>query len=429
MGSEDRESRNLVEKDQYDLSMRRRSKSNESHLIVRTTSDPDLYNRGRSRSNVSQCSRSRSQTKTQISVDELLMDTQLLTPRKFSLVKGPRPNPDGMASTANGTVPSEVAIRVETPGNLNPLKGFVAEEGRNSNQNHPRTADEVVERRRALQKQKEAAFLKLRAELERAHHELRKRDEECKKLSSVRDDLDREVEELTASLFEEAHKMVTEAKVKQASAEMQLKEAKMKMDGLEAEVAALKVLVITSTPSNPGKKAHRRAPSAGQICTDCETYHCHSDGPKDDDDLAVIDSPNEKEVDRIAHREFTSWLEKRCPMNSNQFLDTIEKHDVMPCLHFPNQELASEVFNAIKENLLVIEPVSGTNKSRRCVLTKASISCSYRFRIGESGKWNYISNGCRARIIAVADLYTFLRYIQQGLIRKEGMEMFVMNCT
>ena len=41
---------------------------------------------------------------------------------------------------------------------------------RNSNQNHPRTAEEVVERRRALQKQKEAAFLKLRAELERAHH-------------------------------------------------------------------------------------------------------------------------------------------------------------------------------------------------------------------------------------------------------------------
>ena len=68
------------------------------------------------------------------------------------------------------------------------------------------------------------------------------------------------------------------------------------MDGLEAEVAALKVLVITSTPSNPGKKAHRRAPSAGQICTDCETYHSQSDGPRDDDDWAVIDSPNEKEV-------------------------------------------------------------------------------------------------------------------------------------
>ena len=46
MGSEDRESRN-VEKDQGDLSIRRRSKSNESYLIVRTTSDPDLYSRGR----------------------------------------------------------------------------------------------------------------------------------------------------------------------------------------------------------------------------------------------------------------------------------------------------------------------------------------------------------------------------------------------
>ena len=68
------------------------------------------------------------------------------------------------------------------------------------------------------------------------------------------------------------------------------------MDGLEAEVAALKVLVITSTPSNPGKKGHRRAPSAGQICSDCQTYHSETDAPKNDDDWAVIESPDEKEV-------------------------------------------------------------------------------------------------------------------------------------
>ena len=32
--------------------------------------------------------------------------------------------------------------------------------------------------------------------------QLRRRDEECKRLSRVRDDLDNEVEELTASLFQ-----------------------------------------------------------------------------------------------------------------------------------------------------------------------------------------------------------------------------------
>ena len=34
----------------------------------------------------------------------------------------------------------------------------------------PRTATEVLEKRRAMQRQNEAAFLKLRAELERAHY-------------------------------------------------------------------------------------------------------------------------------------------------------------------------------------------------------------------------------------------------------------------
>lgn len=67
------------------------------------------------------------------------------------------------------------------------------------------------------------------------------------------------------------------------------------MDGLEAEVAALKVLVITSTPSNPGKKGHRRAPSADQICSDCHSYHCETDGR--DNQWDIIETQDEKEVD------------------------------------------------------------------------------------------------------------------------------------
>ena len=64
-------------------------------------------------------------------------------------------------------------------------------------------------------------------------------------------------------------------------------------------MAALKMLVITSTPSNPGKKGHRRAPSADQICSECQTYHCEMDGLSVDNQWDVIDSPEEKEVGRL----------------------------------------------------------------------------------------------------------------------------------
>ncbi|XP_068050392.1 guanine nucleotide exchange factor for Rab-3A isoform X5 [Anomalospiza imberbis] len=96
----------------------------------------------------------------------------------------------------------------------------------------------------------------LRDELHKAQKELKLKDKECERLSKVREQLEQELEELTASLFEEAHKMVREANTKQAAAEKQLREARGKIDMLQAEVTALKTLVITSTPSSPNRELH-----------------------------------------------------------------------------------------------------------------------------------------------------------------------------
>ncbi|POI23711.1 hypothetical protein CIB84_012543 [Bambusicola thoracicus] len=112
----------------------------------------------------------------------------------------------------------------------------------------------------------------------RSSSELKLKDKECERLSKVREQLEQELEELTASLFEiwldseesqsptvplkhklvlsEAHKMVREANTKQAASEKQLKEAWGKIDMLQAEVTALKTLVITSTPSSPNWELH-----------------------------------------------------------------------------------------------------------------------------------------------------------------------------
>lgn len=50
--------------------------------------------------------------------------------------------------------------------------------------------------------------------------------------------------------------MVREANIKQATAEKSLKESTMKVDVMTAEVAALKTLVLTSTPSKPNLHLH-----------------------------------------------------------------------------------------------------------------------------------------------------------------------------
>lgn len=50
--------------------------------------------------------------------------------------------------------------------------------------------------------------------------------------------------------------MVREANEKRAAAEKALTESQMKVDVLTAEVAALKTLVLTSTPSRPNPHLH-----------------------------------------------------------------------------------------------------------------------------------------------------------------------------
>lgn len=50
--------------------------------------------------------------------------------------------------------------------------------------------------------------------------------------------------------------MVREANERQAAAEKALKESQMKVEVLTAEVAALKTLVLTSTPSSPNPHLH-----------------------------------------------------------------------------------------------------------------------------------------------------------------------------
>ncbi|XP_072905432.1 guanine nucleotide exchange factor for Rab-3A isoform X6 [Hemitrygon akajei] len=318
--------------------------------------------------------------------------------------------------------------------------------------------------------------------------ELKLKDEECEKLSKVREQLEQELEELTASLFEEAHKMVREANTKQAAAEKQLKEAQGKIDVLLAEVTALKTLVITSTPSSPNrelhpqlqcpskavfKKGHGRNKSMSSAIVTAATQNAqlqtlNKDGrepgvptllslllcivpgraiyvtPEPFEHLSKSPSKREHQIDLILFDEFQTWkeeptLDKACP-----FLERIYQEDIGPCLSFAKHELTEAVQAAVENNTLSIEPAAvqalpvvkasaiecgGPNGWQAEVVTKCALSglsrtCKHRIKLGDTGSYFYISPSCRTRITAVCNFLTYIRYIQQGLVRQDVEQMY-----
>ncbi|NXC36682.1 R3GEF factor, partial [Campylorhamphus procurvoides] len=280
----------------------------------------------------------------------------------------------------------------------------------------------------------------LRDELHKAQKELKLKDKECERLSKVREQLEQELEELTASLFEEAHKMVREANTKQAVAEKQLREARGKIDMLQAEVTALKTLVITSTPSSPNRELHPQLQSpsrAGFRKGHGRNKSTSSALGAASLALAPEPVPREcREVDSTLFAEFQAWKESPTLDKSCSFLDRIYREDVGPCLDFSKQELSQLVRVAVEQNTLTIEPVASQplpvlqvpaeecGGPKKCALSGLARTCKHRIMLGDSGNYYYISPSCRARITAVCNFFTYIRYIQQGLVRQDVELMF-----
>lgn len=282
---------------------------------------------------------------------------------------------------------------------------------------------------------REKGYERLKEELAKAQQELKLKDEECERLSKIRDQLGQELEELTASLFEEAHKMVREANVKQATAEKQLKEAQGKIDVLQAEVAALKTLVLSTSPTSPTKeiqpgvklpfkKGHVRNKSTSSAMVGSQQ------------EFSVIQPivKDSKEADLSLYNEFKSWKEEPTMDRQCSFLGRIYQEDICPCLAFSKSELASAVLEAVENNTLSIEPV-GLQPTRfvkasavecggpkKCALSGQTKSCKHRIKLGDSSNYYYISPCCRYRITSVCNFFTYIRYIQQGLLKQQDID-------
>jgi len=290
-------------------------------------------------------------------------------------------------------------------------------------------------------KGKEYTNSRLKEELFKVENELKRKDEECKKLTHVQDQMSEELEELTARLFEEANKMVQDANIKRMNSEKLLQEATNKIEVLQAEVTALKTLVITSTPSMPNKHLHPQLTS-DSIDSECQgfvkghrrstSHHNFSKEMRSWDRSVMMPMLDQKrsddcvhEIDPVLFEEFQKWRNQPTLKKDAIFMSRIMKEDISPCMAFTNTELSQRVYQCVMSNTLSIEPVIDRSPfPRRCALTQATRICKYRIKLADSEPYNLISQLARNRIAAVCDFLTYARYITQGLVKTDENSMY-----
>lgn len=341
------------------------------------------------------------------------------------------PRHHGNDEAHNGSVPGlEPSTRSEAESTEGVF--LVGEEGEES----LGLSDSSLSRLRSpsVMEVREKGYERLKEELAKAQRELKLKDEECERLSKVRDQLGQELEELTASLFQEAHKMVREANVKQATAEKQLMEALGKIEVLQAEVQALKTLVLSSPTSpcqdlpsgskTPFKKGHARNKSTSSAMLGSQA-ELSATQP------IVRDC---REVDSLLFSEFKAWKEEPSLERTSSFLERVYREDIHPCLTFSKSELGSAILEAVEGNSLSVEPVGfqtlpvvkasavECGGPKKCALSGQTKTCKHRIKFGDSSSYYYVSPCCRYRITSVCNFFTYIRYIQQGLVKQQDAE-------
>ncbi|RUS83878.1 hypothetical protein EGW08_008359 [Elysia chlorotica] len=301
-----------------------------------------------------------------------------------------------------------------------------------------------MQRKMSLASVKEKGYARLEEELSKAQKALEIKDEEVDELRGIRERLMKEVSDFTASLFEEVNSQLNEAALNEQQAKKQLTEANHKIDMLTAEVAALKNLVLTSTPSAPNKHLHpqiNNGASAVSLSSGSgkkekgnrpfwmthrrsTSHHQYTKEARERDE-ATQHHAQLKEMDTVAYDEFSRWRLQPTMELGSAYFTRIQQEDIQPCLNFKNTRLGDKLQQSVRENTLSIEPIPGDHSyPRKCCLSESHKLCNYKIKFEGDDEWYSISQMARNRIAAVCDFYCYVRYIVQGLVKCADKDMF-----
>eukprot|EP00053_Salpingoeca_punica_P012642 m.113411 g.113411 ORF g.113411 m.113411 type:complete len:503 (+) comp16000_c0_seq2:534-2042(+) len=249
-------------------------------------------------------------------------------------------------------------------------------------------------------KEKTLAYWKLEKELRQAKDNLKAKMEECTNLEQYGNSLTQELDDLTLTLFEE----VTNEKNARALADRKVKETEEQMKVLQAELAALKMVISHAQISVKGKTAKERA---SQLRAEKEAA-----------DAKPVIEP-------VLYKEFSAWLQAPTMGQDSLFMKRVIEEDIRSCMAFDpsTAELSATVLKSIWDNTFTIEATHDSH-SGPCALSLSKEACRFRLRPRESDGWLYICALTRSRIVAVCDFVVLARHITQKVLKLSASDAY-----
>ncbi|KAK0393160.1 hypothetical protein QR680_000081 [Steinernema hermaphroditum] len=256
----------------------------------------------------------------------------------------------------------------------------------------------------------------LEYELERAYETIAIQKAKNSRLTHMQNVVDSEVQELTEKLFQEAYKMVNAAEERREKSEKLLIESRLKVDMLSAEVEVLKSVV--KAPTQKASFSHVFMNSSSKT-TPLRRVTGRAFKVAEETSASNSQTTHDIEIDPIYYREFAEWREDGMKLDfTSPFLARIIAEEVKPCLTFDNELLATSVITSIMNNTLELEPSHEKKTSvRTCALTNVQRHCPYKLRVSPDSDWVCITLLCRNRIASVCDFYTYVRYMNLGIVK------------
>ncbi|KAE9550211.1 hypothetical protein FO519_006578 [Halicephalobus sp. NKZ332] len=268
----------------------------------------------------------------------------------------------------------------------------------------------------------EEKIKRLEKELKEACRHAFESDRRCDELKKLQKSLDNEVQDLTETLFQEAYKLANAAEARREHAEKLLSEALLKVDLLQAEVKALKE-IVKSTGKRSIKDKGNSHRGGTPLTPKTKSKNSKQGSPQSNGSGITMDSS--VELDPVCFPEFKEWRKTEENPEDSEFIKRILTEDVKPCLTSGDESLSEEILSSIKKNTLEIEPISNpTGTLRTCAFTKMEKHCPYRLKTDSDKDWVFVSPFARNRITAVCDLFTYLRYLKNGIVKASDEDAF-----
>lgn len=254
------------------------------------------------------------------------------------------------------------------------------------------------------------SYWKLEKEFRKAQDELLKRAEQVATLEQYKKTLTQEMDDLTTTLFEEAHEMVRIEKEARHKDHVLLEETRAKSAVLQEELKALKKLVASHAKD---EKSMTRRASAAQLSNT----------------LADEAPEASRPTDAVLFNEFMKWHIKPSLKPESDYMRRVSGEDLRPCLNFSPKTatLSKALLHSIIENTLVIEAVTGEDTAGVCAFSQIKRACTFRIKACEplpeklecdlDKEWLYVCTSTRNRIICVCNFFTYARYVVQGIVK------------